>query len=66
MKRKGNQGLPIVHRISRAANEDFIAPEQGRDGVVPAHSGWDPYEVWRTRVKEPIDPETGCESDPLH
>ncbi len=34
--------------ISAAANEEFAA------GVQPA-AGWDPFEVWRTRVKAPHD-----------
>jgi hypothetical protein len=31
--------------LTAAANEDFA----GR--AVPTTGGWDPYEVWRTRVK---------------
>ena len=65
MKRKGDKGLPVLHRRSRAANEDFISPDQGPDGIVPAQSSWDPYEVWRTRVKESLDPETEREGRPL-
>ncbi len=30
--------------LSAAANDEFVLPEK------PA-SGWDPFEVWRTRVK---------------
>ncbi len=34
--------------ISAAANEEFAA-------VVQPATGWDPFEVWRTRVKAPQD-----------
>ena len=51
MKRKGAQGLPVGHRIVTAANEEFSALVNGLDGLEHPQSGWDPYEVWRTRVK---------------
>jgi hypothetical protein len=35
-----------------AANDDFGATTiVSEKGVGPLTSGWDPYEVWRTRVK---------------
>ena len=51
MKRKAAEGLAAAHRMSPAANEEFTAMANGMDGVARPQSGWDPYEVWRTRVK---------------
>jgi hypothetical protein len=37
-----------------AANDEFVGP------IRPSTGGWDPYEVWRTRVKAAQDEmETG-------
>jgi hypothetical protein len=57
------QGLAIAEQIT-AANEDFIAPA---NGVVPVSAplGWDPYEVWRTRVKVPAAASPEAEREPL-
>ena len=33
--------------LSAAANDEFVS-------VVQATSGWDPFEVWRTRVKTKV------------
>ncbi len=39
-----------------AANDDFGATTiVSEKVVVPRTSGWDPYEVWRTRVKPTQD-----------
>jgi hypothetical protein len=46
--------LPAPSRLDMAANEDGLGPRT----VAPAgrqdseDQGWDPFEVWRTRVKE--------------
>ena len=49
--KKGAQ-LPADRRLTAAANEEFSG---GIAGAVrepePVKSGWDPYEVWATRVK---------------
>ena len=37
--------LPGPQSLEAAANEEFAVP------VTSATGGWDPYEVWRTRVK---------------
>ena len=52
MKSKGAEGLPAGPQESVAANEEF--GEEADDYAPLAHSpsGWDPYEVWRTRVKD--------------
>ena len=61
MKRKGAEGLPARQGLTPAANEDFTGTvnELTRHDLVrhdldrhaTPRSGWDPYEVWRTRVK---------------
>ena len=63
MKRKGAEGIPARQQLAPAANEEFtglasdlIRPEIGRrelDRVATPRSGWDPYEVWLKRVKQP-------------
>jgi hypothetical protein len=50
MTQEGAQGIPADAQGAAAANEDFIATANGADPVSP-RLGWDPYEVWRTRVK---------------
>jgi hypothetical protein len=39
--------------VSAAANEDLVDPTfcVNTDARHGEHAGWDPYEVWRTRVK---------------
>jgi hypothetical protein len=66
MKRRNADGLAAAHRMRSAANEEFTAMANGLDGVARAHSGWDPYEVWRTRVKESSSVMPERERDPLH
>jgi hypothetical protein len=51
MNRKGAEGLPVIERMTPAANEEFTDTLNAIDGASVSHSGWDPYEVWRTRVK---------------
>jgi len=65
MKRKGAAGLPAVHRITPAANEDFAELTDGMDSLVRPHTGWDPYEVWRTRVKVAAGVTQEREHEPL-
>jgi|HubBroStandDraft_1064217.scaffolds.fasta_scaffold172030_1 hypothetical protein len=50
MIREGLEGIPVVHPEAVAANEEFAASMNRRD-VLARDSGWDPYEVWRTRVR---------------
>ncbi|HEY1492602.1 MAG TPA: hypothetical protein VGF35_08225 [Steroidobacteraceae bacterium] len=48
---QGNrEGLPADPRESLAANEEF-AEEFVLERLTQSHLGWDPYDVWRTRVK---------------
>jgi len=53
VKRKTANGLVEADRISSAANEEFTATADGLDSLEERPApGWNPYEVWRTRVKE--------------
>ena len=65
MKRKGAQGTPVGQRIAPAANEEFSALVNGLDRLEHPRSGWDPYEVWRTRVKTSSRIKRERERDPL-
>jgi hypothetical protein len=65
MKRKGAEGLPAVKRLTPAANEEFSEVPSGLDSHTYAQSGWDPYEVWRTRVKASSRVPPERERDPL-
>jgi hypothetical protein len=51
MQGKGAEGLPADPRESLAANEDFAAAEYDLATLTGMRSGWDPYDVWLTRVK---------------
>jgi hypothetical protein len=65
MKRKGAQGLPAPDRLIPAANEEFSELMNGLEGLESSRAGWDPYEVWRTRVKSSSDEKSEREHDPL-
>jgi hypothetical protein len=46
------EGLPVERRVeTEAANEDFTGIVT-RLNTTRREGGWDPYEVWATRVKE--------------
>ena len=51
MKTQGAAGLIAEYRWSPAAKEEFTGMVNGLDRLARPQSGWDPYEVWRTRVK---------------
>jgi hypothetical protein len=63
MKSKGAEGLPADSQEPEAANEEFAQPDE-YERVTGALSGWDPYDVWRTRVKKA--PANEREADPRH
>ena len=47
------EGLPVQrHADTDAANEEFTGIVTRLD-TKRGESGWDPYEVWRTRVRAP-------------
>ena len=64
MKRKGAEGLPASHQVTPAANEEFTGSEDELTRSYPL-AGWDPYEVWRTRVKAFSRSKAQHERDPL-
>jgi hypothetical protein len=66
MKRRTADGLAAAHRIPPAANEEFTAMANALDWVARVHLSWDPYEVWRTRVKESSGAMPEREPNPLH
>ena len=51
MEQNGAEGLAAIYRRSQAANEQFTGMAKALDRLARPQSGWDPYEVWRTRVK---------------
>ena len=71
MKRKGAEGVPARQRMTPAANEDFGGTMNDLDGhdfdihaldrLATPRPGWDPYEVWRTRVKASAKEKRGRE-----
>jgi len=71
MKRKGAEGVPARQRLTPAANEEFgeTMDDLDRDDIdvhaldriATPRSGWDPYEVWRTRVKASAKEKRGRE-----
>jgi len=65
MKRKGAEGLPAGQRVTAAANDDFTGTVSGADRLLTTRHGWDPYEVWRTRVKASSRMNRERERDPL-
>jgi hypothetical protein len=65
MKRKGAQELPAADRLTPAANEEFTELVNALDGLEYSRRGWDPYEVWRTRVKSSSREKGEREHDPL-
>ena len=50
MKRKSVEGFPAEPTQHVAANEEFADNADGYARLTE-RSGWDPYDVWRTRVK---------------
>jgi hypothetical protein len=66
MKRKAADGLAAAHGMSPAANEEFTEMVDGLDRLASPPSGWDPYEVWRTRVKASSSVMQEHERDPSH
>jgi hypothetical protein len=51
MKTKNQTGHSLLElAVANAANDDGISPPAGREGQ-QRMPGWNPKEVWRTRVK---------------
>lgn len=53
MSRTRVQEPPAEGRATAAANEEFNRLVSATDEGEHTASGWDPYEVWRTRVRMP-------------
>ena len=51
MKQEDAEGLAAVDRSSPTVNEEFAARANGQNRLARSQLSWDPYEVWRTRVK---------------
>jgi hypothetical protein len=67
MKRKAAKGLAAAGRISSAANEEFAATADAVGGLEERpQPGWNPYEVWRTRVKESSESSESSSVTPEH
>ncbi|HYL02283.1 MAG TPA: hypothetical protein VEU54_02605 [Steroidobacteraceae bacterium] len=66
MKSDGAEGLSLNRGQAAAANEEFTGIVSRRDKVRPDRAdGWDPFEVWRTRVKASSGKKPKHEPDPL-
>ena len=48
-------GLPSEPEPVLAANEEFPGYADLEAASAPSPRGWDPYQVWRTRVKHPAE-----------
>ncbi len=52
MKTTSAEGIPAEPQVvAVAANEEFADGFDDYERVTGARPGWDPYDVWRTRVK---------------
>lgn len=65
MKRKGAEGLAAGTPVIPAANEEFTETAESLERLAYTRAGWDPYEVWRTRVKATSRARQEHERDPL-
>ena len=65
MNRNGAEGAGVVYGMSPAANQEFTEIVNALDGLSRPQAGWDPYEVWRTRVKGSSTVMLERELDPL-
>jgi hypothetical protein len=55
MEQESAEGLPVERRPgTAAANEDFTGIVTRHESAPRSEGGWDPYEVWRTRVRAPV------------
>jgi hypothetical protein len=48
----GQAGSP-AESIGRAANDEFGPTGRALEPSSGVHPGWDPLEVWQTRVRDP-------------
>jgi hypothetical protein len=55
-----NRAAALDSTATEPANES-VFPSQSKTSATPSPAGWDPYEVWRTRVF--TGPPTGDKKD---
>jgi hypothetical protein len=53
MKRNAAEELAALYGMSLAANDEFTELGNRPATLVRPQSGWDPYEVWQSRLKTP-------------
>lgn len=53
MTQDSAEGLPVERRTDAAASNEEFTGIMTRPDAAKRESGWDPYEVWRTRVRTP-------------
>lgn len=53
VKPKAAEGLAREYRLAPASTEEWTGKVQALGALARPRLGWDPYEVWRTRVKRP-------------
>ena len=53
MKLNAAEELAAVYAMSPVANARFTGMVNRPVSLTASQSGWDPYEVWRTRLKRP-------------
>jgi len=49
------EALTLFPRALKAANEELVSVATPSEKSERRAAGWDPYEVWRTRIKAPQD-----------
>jgi len=64
MKSKGAQEFSNDLRVITAAHEEHSGAVSAVRGTAYAQAGWDPYEVWATRVKAPARAKREQQRDP--
>ena len=64
MKQARTEDPGVIRRVSPAANAGIPELVNGLGALARRQSDWDPYEVWRTRVKESSAVTPVCEGEP--
>jgi hypothetical protein len=61
MKRNAAEELAALYGMSPAVNEEFTEMGNRPARLVRPQSGWDPYDVWHSRLKAPAIVIQECE-----
>ena len=56
----------LIGLYAKQVTQEFTATADGVHGLERPQSGWNPYEVWRTRVKQSSSETPEHEPDPFH